>query len=171
VASRRSFVHAVKRDLIIHEVWFPSGKSHCLKNAHPWTSVTEIERAFIDNLYSLAAEKLLDLVVLDLDILGMPRWRRVMPKPAAAGLQASPHTWMWRMRSFYTAQLGGGPGNIPIVGGIPMRTSGVDESAYVWDDGRLVMPEKPGFALTSKPGQRTPPARAYHRFFPLAGST
>lgn len=107
-------------------------------------------QAFIDNLYALAAGKLLDLVVLDLDILGMSRWRRVMPKLAAAGLQASPHTWMWRMRSFYAAQLAAGLGNIPIVEGIPMRTGGVDESAYVWDDGRLVMPKKPGFALTLK---------------------
>jgi hypothetical protein len=28
-----------------------------------------------------------------------------MPKLAAVGVRASPHTWMWRMRSLYTAQL------------------------------------------------------------------
>jgi hypothetical protein len=42
-------------------------------------------QAFIDNLYALAAAKLLDVVVLDLDIVGMSRWRRVMPKLTAAG--------------------------------------------------------------------------------------
>lgn len=106
--------------------------------------------AFIENLYALAAEKLIDVFLLDLDILGFSRWRTVMPKLAAAGVKASPHTWMWRMRSFYTAQLAAGVGNIDIVEGIPGRTDAVDESAFAMKNGRLVMPEAHGFGLKLK---------------------
>jgi hypothetical protein len=51
------------------------------------------------------------------------------------------------MRTHQTAQLAGGGGNIPIVEGIPGRTSGVDFSHYRMQYGRLVLPDAPGFGL------------------------
>lgn len=104
-------------------------------------------RRFIDRLYELAQEKLVDIFVLDLDILGFSRWRRVMPQLKKAGVMASPHAWMWTMRTYQTAQLAAGLGNIPIVEGLPGKAPGIDYSAYKMQNGKLVMPDEPGFGF------------------------
>jgi D-galactarolactone cycloisomerase len=104
-------------------------------------------KEFIDNLYALGAEKLVDIILLDLGIVGFSRWRKIMPELAKAGLKASPHTWAWTPRTYYTAHLAAGVGNIPIVEGIPGKAGGVDYSAYKMTDGKLVMPDAPGFGL------------------------
>jgi len=102
----------------------------------------------------LAAEKLIDVFVLDLGIVGFSRWRRIMPELVKAGVKASPHTWMWIPRPYYTAQLAAGVGNIPIIEGIPGRTPRIDYSAYRINNGRLVLPPSPGLGLrlATKPG-------------------
>ena len=107
--------------------------------------------AFADRLFQLAEEKLIDVIVMDLDIVGFSRWRRVMPELVKAGIAASPHAWMWCMRTHQTAQLAGGVGNIEIVEGIPGRTTGVDDSNYRMRDGKLVLPDQPGFGLELTP--------------------
>ena len=101
----------------------------------------------MDRLFALAAEKLVHVLVIDLDTVGFTRWRRVMPELAAAGVQASPHTWGCTARPCYTAQLAAGVGNVNIVEGIPGAIDGVDYSAYRFKDGNLVLPETPGFGL------------------------
>jgi len=53
----------------------------------------------------------------------------------------------WCMRTHQTAQLAAGVGNVPIVEGIPGRTPGIDYSAYRMHDGKLVMPDEPGFGF------------------------
>jgi len=111
------------------------------------TRFGDYSSAFVDRLFRLAEEKLIDIIVMDLDIVGFSRWRRTMPELVKAGVAASPHAWMWCMRTHQTAQLAGGVGNIPIVEGIPGRTQGVDYSNYRMRDGKLVLPETPGFGL------------------------
>ena len=117
------------------------------EQAHPPTAYGGYTQAFIDRLYALAEKKLVDLFVLDLDIVGFSRWRRVMSQLKEAGVQASPHAWMWTMRTHQTAQLAAGVGNIPIVEGIPGRARGIDYSAYKMRAGKLVMPDEPGFGF------------------------
>jgi len=104
-------------------------------------------QAFVDRLYALAAEKLVDVFLLDLGIVGFTRWRKVMPELVKAGVQASPHTWMWTPRPFYAAHLAAGVGNIPIIEGIPGKAHEIDYSAYRMENGRLIMPDEPGFGL------------------------
>lgn len=58
---------------------------------------------FVERLYSLGRQKLVDIAVMDLDSLGFSRWRRVMPEVSQAGLPASPHNWRWSLRAYYTA--------------------------------------------------------------------
>ena len=71
-----------------------------------------------------------------------------MPKLVEAGVMASPHTWMWRLRTHHAAQLAAGTGNIPIVEGIPGATRGVDLSNYSMRGGNLVVPaDAPGFGM------------------------
>jgi D-galactarolactone cycloisomerase len=102
----------------------------------------------IDNLYALAAEKLVDVFLLDLGIVGFTRYRHIMPEIQKAGVLASPHTWMWTPRPYYAAQLGAGVGNVVIVEGIPGKAEGVDYSAYKFVDGNIIMPDVPGFGLS-----------------------
>ncbi|MBT5535963.1 mandelate racemase [Candidatus Poribacteria bacterium] len=101
----------------------------------------------IDHLYALAEAGLVDVFLLDLGIVGYSRYRKIMPQLHAAGVVASPHTWVWTPRSYYTAQLAAGVGNVVIVEGIPGGGEGVDYSAYAFDDGDLVLPSTPGFGL------------------------
>jgi L-alanine-DL-glutamate epimerase-like enolase superfamily enzyme len=115
--------------------------------ADPLTAYGGYTSEFTDRLYNLAAEKLVDVFLFDLGIVGFTRWRHIMPSLIEAGVKASPHTWMWLPRPYYAAQLAAGVGNIPIVEGIPGTTKGIDTSAYELRNGELVMPETPGFGL------------------------
>jgi len=101
----------------------------------------------IETLYALAREKLVDVLLLDLGIIGFSRWRAVMPELVQAGVQASPHTWVWSPRPYYTAHVAAGLGNVVIVEGIAAHAKGVDYSAYKFSDGKLVVPDAPGFGL------------------------
>jgi len=105
------------------------------------------EVEFVDHLYALAAEKLVDVFLLDLGTLGYTRWRHLMPKLKAAGILASPHTWMWTPRPIYAAHLAAGLGDVAIVEGIPGKAAGIDYSAFTFANGDLQMPEAPGFGL------------------------
>ena len=102
---------------------------------------------FVENLYALAAEKLIQVFVFDLGIVGYTRWRRVMPELIKAGVLASPHTWMWTPRPYYASQLVAGLGNMAMIEGIPGKAAGIDYSAYRFNNGKLVMPDAPGFGL------------------------
>lgn len=102
---------------------------------------------FTDRLYRLAEEKLVDVFVLDLGIVGFTRWRKLMPRLISAGIKASPHLWMWTPRPYYCAQLAAGVGNVSIVEGIPGAAAGIDYSAFKLTDGKLVVPDVPGFGL------------------------
>jgi L-alanine-DL-glutamate epimerase-like enolase superfamily enzyme len=104
-------------------------------------------QAFVDRLFALAAEKLVDVFVMDLGIVGFTRWRKIMPELIKAGVQASPHLWMWTPRPYYAAHLAAGVGNIDILEGIPGKAVGIDYSAYAMKDGRLQVPRARGFGL------------------------
>ena len=102
----------------------------------------------VETLYALAAEKLVDVINLDLGIVGFTNWRRIMPELVKAGVTASPHTWMWTPRPYYSAQLGAGCGNVCIIEGIPGTARGIDFSAYEFDGkGNLLVGDAPGFGL------------------------
>ena len=114
----------------------------------PWR-FGDYSRRHIHNLLALAKEKLVDVLNIDLGIVGFSRWRNVMAELAAAGVSTSPHTWAWIPRPFYSAQLAGGVGNVCIVEGIPGTTKGIDYSAYKFaENGDLILPDAPGFGLT-----------------------
>ena len=104
----------------------------------------------MERLYDLAAKALVDCFVIDLGIVGFTRWRKVMPKLAAAGVVASPHTWCWCVRPWYAAQLGAGVGNVVYIEGIPGTSSHLDYGNYDIVDGEVVLPDGPGLAMPLK---------------------
>ncbi|MFO7903175.1 MAG: enolase C-terminal domain-like protein [Pirellulaceae bacterium] len=117
------------------------------RQAKPLTRHGGYVEEFTDRLYRLAEAKLVDVFVLDLGIVGFTRWRRLMPKLIKAGIKASPHLWMWTPRTYYCAQFAAGVGNVCIIEGIPGRAPEIDYSAYKITDGKLVVPDTPGFGL------------------------
>ena len=104
----------------------------------------------IERLMKLAEEGLVDLLNLDLAIVGFTRWRRIMPTLVQAGLKASPHTWAGTPRPYYCAHLAAGVGNIDMVEGIPGKATGLDYSAYRFQAGKLSVPDAPGFGIKLK---------------------
>lgn len=104
----------------------------------------------IDNLFNLAGKKLVDTLVIDLNIIGFTRWRHVMPDLIQANIPVSPHTWCWCVRPFYVSQLAAGLGNVVCIEGIPGDTSALDYTNYPIIDGHVHVPDLPGFAMPLK---------------------
>ena len=117
------------------------------RQAKPLTRHGGYVDEFTDRLYRLAEAKLVDVFVLDLGIVGFNRWRKLMPELTKAGIKASPHLWMWTPRTYYCAQLAAGVGNICIIEGIPGQAPAIDYSAYKITNGKIVVPDTPGFGL------------------------
>lgn len=116
--------------------------------------------AQMELIYALAAEGLLDVYIGDLGIIGYTRWRRLMPELQAAGIVTAPHTWVWCFRPRYVAQLSAGMGNVLIIEGIPGESAGVDYSGYPIIDGRMQVPDTPGFGLPLDRAQLASPPPA-----------
>jgi len=120
---------------------------HRTEAADPPTCYGGYTMRHVDHLYDLAAKGLVDVFLLDLGIVGFSRWRRLMPELVAANVLASPHTWCWPIRPRYVAQLAAGLGNVVCIEGIPGTTSDIDYSHYPIEEGEMVVPDLPGFAL------------------------
>lgn len=101
----------------------------------------------VDALLEIAAGGSLDVLLMDVLSYGLTPWRKVLPRLAAAGVQASPHAWGKPLKTFYAAQLAAGLGRVEVVEGVPGVTEGVDTSAYHFADGLLTVPDRPGFGL------------------------
>lgn len=123
------------------------GESRSERAKEPWR-YGDYSRRHIETLLALAEENLVDILNLDLGIVGFTRWRHIMPELVEAGVQASPHTWAWTPRPYYVAQLAAGVGNVAIIEGIPGKAKDVDYSAFKFENGNLVVPDVPGFGLT-----------------------
>ncbi len=104
-------------------------------------------RRHVERLFALAEEGLIDVINMDLAIVGYSRWRRAMPELAEAGILASPHTWAGTPRPYYCAHLAAGVGNCDIVEGIPGKATGMDYSAYRFENGNLILPDSTGFGI------------------------
>lgn len=98
-------------------------------------------------LLGLAADRLLDVLIMDIVTFGLTPWRQLMPKLRDIGIHASPHTWGVPLKSLYTTQLAAGLGNVIIVEGVLGSADGVDSSAYRLDEGNVHVPSRPGFGL------------------------
>ncbi|MGC4105195.1 MAG: enolase C-terminal domain-like protein [Thermomicrobiales bacterium] len=98
-------------------------------------------------LTGLARDGLLDVLIMDIVTFGFTNWRTLMPTLRDIGVAASPHTWGFPLKSLYTAQLAAGAGNVITVEGIPGAAVGVDSSGYQLVDGKLHVPDRPGFGL------------------------
>ncbi len=105
-------------------------------------------RRQIELLFALASEKLIDVFLLDLNLVGFTNWRRIMPKLQEAHILASPHVWASSLRTYYAAQLGAGVGNVVMIEGIPGTVEHVNFSAYHLYEDAIELSDAAGFGLT-----------------------
>jgi L-alanine-DL-glutamate epimerase-like enolase superfamily enzyme len=101
----------------------------------------------LTKVLSLAADKLLDVALMDVIGFGLTAWRRLMPQLVDLGVQASPHAWGLPLKTLYAAQIAAGVGNVVTVEGVPGTTGGADTSGYRLEEGRLTVPDAPGFGI------------------------
>lgn len=120
-----------------------------IKEYAPSTLVADGEyRPDVPAVINLAAQGLIDVLLMDVLSYGLTAWRSAMPAIVATGAAISPHAWGWPLKTLYAAQIGAGLGRTHIVEGVPGSTSGVDTSGYRFEDGILSLPERPGFGLS-----------------------
>ena len=101
----------------------------------------------VDQVLALAAEGLVDVLLMDVLSFGLTAWRRLAAPVRELGVQASPHAWGHPLKTLYAAQLAAGLGAVPVVEAVPGSTDGVDASAYALRDGAIVLPDAPGLGL------------------------
>jgi L-alanine-DL-glutamate epimerase-like enolase superfamily enzyme len=119
----------------------------------------EYTREFIDRFFALAEDDLIDVCVFDIGTLGYTRWRRAMPTFERAGILAAPHLWGCTPKPLYCAHLAAGVGNVLIVEGIPGVGQHLDYSQFKIVNGKIHVPETPGFGIIHKPGPGVGPAK------------
>ena len=121
---------------------------HYLNEHSPHTLIADGElRPDIPFLLELAADNLLDVLLMDTVSFGLTQWRRLMPQLRDIGVRASPHAWGVPLKTLYTAQLAAGLGNVVTVEGVPGSAVGMDTSGYRLDEGKLHLPSSPGFGI------------------------
>ncbi len=98
-------------------------------------------------LLALAAEGLVQVVIPDIEGYGFTPWRGMMPELIQAGVTTSPHTWGTYLRTFYTAHLATGLGNVLTIEGVTSTSEDIDFSDYVLKDGFLTPSPAPGFGM------------------------
>lgn len=114
----------------------------------PQTLIADGEyRPNVPMVTKLAGEGLIDVLLMDVLDYGLTAWRKAMPAVIAAGAAISPHAWGWPLKTLYAAQIGAGLGRANIIEGVPGTITGVDASAYRFEDGMLSLPQRPGFGL------------------------
>ena len=101
----------------------------------------------VEQLLGIAADGALDVLLMDIVSFGLTSWRRLMPSVKETGAQASPHAWGLPLKSLYAAQLAAGLGNIPIIEAVPGSALTVDTSRYAIREGRITVPDLPGFGI------------------------
>ena len=100
-----------------------------------------------DVLAAMTKNNLLDVQLVDIVGLGFTAWRRLMPQLKKQGVQASPHAWGNALKTNYAAHIAAGLGNVVTVEGVTCRTDDVDMSGYRLKDGKITVPDAPGFGM------------------------
>ena len=116
-----------------------AGSSILLADGETAPDVTELLR--------LAADGLIDVLLMDVIGFGFSAWRQLMPRLRELGLRSSPHTWGELSKTFAAAQLARGLGNVIAIEGVPGSVQGLDAAGYRFDGGTLAASEAAGLGL------------------------
>ncbi|WP_066750609.1 enolase C-terminal domain-like protein [Sphingobacterium populi] len=98
-------------------------------------------------LHTLIDKNLLDVHLTDIEELGFTNWRKLIPQLKKTKTLASPHAWGSLLKSYYTAHLAGGLGNVITIEGVSSTSEDVDLSGYRLANGKLIPSSLPGFGM------------------------
>lgn len=101
----------------------------------------------VDEIFRLADEKLLDVMLMDIMEYGLTNWRALMRTSRGTRCRVSPHNWGSKLKTHYTAHLAKCYPNMMTIEGVPDETEGVDFRDYRLEEGRLHVPPAPGFGM------------------------
>jgi D-galactarolactone cycloisomerase len=101
----------------------------------------------VRQLIELARENLVDVLLMDIEGYGFTNWRRFMKDHEKMNFKVSPHCWGFKLRTHYAAQFAMANKKTITIEGVPDMTEGVEFDDYRLIDGRLHVPEKPGFGM------------------------
>ena len=99
-------------------------------------------------LNEMSRQKLLDVQLVDIVGYGFTAWRKLMPLLKQQGVLASPHAWGSQLKTYCTAHLAAGLGNVVTIEGVTCKSEDVDFGAYRLVNGKLHVSEQPGFGMT-----------------------
>ncbi len=99
-------------------------------------------------LHTLHAERLLDVQLVDVQSYGFTSWRALLPKLRRQSAQGSPHTFGHQLKTYYTAHLARGLGNIVTIEGVTCSCDQIDFGQYTLRDGQLTPSPAAGFGMT-----------------------
>jgi L-alanine-DL-glutamate epimerase-like enolase superfamily enzyme len=101
----------------------------------------------VELIYKLAEEKLIDVMLMDIDGFGFTKWRNKINEINTKGYKVSPHCWGSKLKTHYTAQFAKGCKNAITIEGVPDLTEGIDFDDYRLVNGKMFVPDKPGFGM------------------------
>jgi len=100
-----------------------------------------------DQCMALAAESILNVYLKDIYGHGFTNWRGLMPELKKIGTWASPHAWGSLLKTYYTAHLASGLGNIVTIEGVTCFSEDIDFGDYEIKNGKLITSSAPGFGM------------------------
>lgn len=100
-----------------------------------------------DLCLQMGADSTMDVFLPDIYGLGFTEWVQLMSRLKTIGMLASPHAWGNRLKTHYIAHLAAGLGGIPTIEGVSCFSDEIDYGDYILRDGRLEVPETPGFGM------------------------
>lgn len=119
-----------------------------LREKSPGTMIADGEAdPSLPLLIAMAEEGILDVLQMDIAGFGFTGWRRILPELEEKKIKISPHNWGLKIKTHYTAAIAAAYGETPAIEGVPDETEGVDFSGYRLREGKLEIPDAPGFGM------------------------
>ena len=112
---------------------FPETKEHC------------------GRLKSFIQKNGIDVVQFDLRSCTITPWKSYMNVIREKDVLAAPHNWGSYLLNYYVPQFGAGCGNFAMAETDRSSVHEIDNSAYVLENGMLLLPQLPGFGLELDP--------------------
>lgn len=122
-------------------------KEYLMKKS-PQTLIADGESRFVvEDVIALAKKGLIDVVQMDIEFLGFTAWRKLIPELTGMNIRISPHNWGLGLKTRYTATLGAGCPLMDYIEGVIDETEGVSWESYGIQEGKIYVPELPGFGM------------------------
>ena len=119
-----------------------------LNRKMPETWIADGEaRPDVPLLVSMAEEGILDVIQMDTAGYGFTKWRSLLPVIGEKKIKISPHNWGLKLKTHYCASIAAAYPYTPSIEGVLDETEGVDFSGYRLKEGRLFVPDSPGFGM------------------------